>query len=45
MKVAFDVDDTLLVPSVAGGFPVDTPNHDVIAIYRWFQAQGHHMII
>lgn len=45
MKIAFDVDDTLLVPSVATGFPVDTPNHEVIAIYRWFQAQGHHMII
>lgn len=45
MKVAFDVDDTLIVPAVATGFPIDTPNYEVIALYRWFQAQGHHMII
>jgi len=45
MKIAFDVDDTLLVPSVASGFPTDTPNYDTIALYKWFQAQGHYMII
>lgn len=45
MKIAFDVDDTLLVPSVASGFGRDTPNYEVIAVYRWFQAQGHTMII
>lgn len=45
MKVAFDVDDTLLVPSVASGFGRDTPNYENIAVYRWFQAQGHTMII
>lgn len=45
MKIAFDVDDTLLVPSVAGGFGRDTPNYDTIALYKWFQAQGNHMII
>lgn len=45
MKIAFDVDDTLLTPSVATGFPVDTPNYEVIALYKWFQSQGHHMII
>ena len=44
MKIAFDVDDTLIVPSVVTG-SVDTPNYETIAIYRWFQAQGHHMII
>lgn len=45
MKVAFDVDDTLLVPAVATGFDRDTPNYDTIALYKWFQAQGCHMII
>lgn len=45
LKIAFDVDDCLLVPSVASGFPRDTPNYEVIAIYRWLQAQGHYMII
>ena len=45
MKIAFDVDDTLIIPSVATGFPTDTPNYEVIALYRWFQAQGHYMII
>ena len=45
MKIAFDVDDTLIVPSVATGFPTDTPNYEVISLYQWFQAQGNHMII
>lgn len=45
MKIAFDVDDTLLVPSVASGFGRDTPNYEVIALYKWFQSQGHYMII
>lgn len=45
MNVAFDVDDTLIIPNVATGFPQDTPNYETIAVFRWFQAQGHHMII
>jgi hypothetical protein len=45
MKVAFDVDDTLIVPSVATGLPADTPNYDTIALYKWFKAQGFYMII
>lgn len=45
MKIAFDVDDTLIVPCVATGFDRDTPNYDTIALYKWFQAQGYHMII
>jgi hypothetical protein len=47
MNIAFDVDDCLIVPSVAlnidGGR--DTPNYETIAVYRWFQAQGNYMII
>lgn len=45
MKIAFDTDDTLIIPSVATGFDRDTPNYENIAIYKWFQSQGHHMII
>lgn len=44
MKIAFDVDDTLIIPSVVTG-DRDIPNYETIAIYRWFQAQGSHMII
>jgi hypothetical protein len=45
MIIAFDVDDTLLIPSVATGLSVDTPNYETIAIYKWFQSQGHYMIV
>ena len=45
LKIAFDVDDTLIIPSVATGLDIDTPNYDTIALYRWFQAQGNYMII
>lgn len=45
MKIAFDVDDTLIIPSVATGFDRDTPNYDTIALFKWFQAQGHEMFI
>lgn len=45
MKIAFDVDDTLIIPAVATQYDRDVPNYDVINLYRWFQAQGFHMII
>ena len=45
MIIAFDVDDTLIVPCIVTGLDVDTPNYEVIAIYKWFQKQGHTMII
>jgi len=45
MIIAFDVDDTLIVPSVASGAATDTPNYENIAVYRWFQSQGNRMII
>ena len=44
MNIALDVDDTLIVPSVVTGNR-DTPNYDTIALYKWFQSEGHHMII
>lgn len=45
MIIAFDVDDTLIIPAVATGLDQDTPNYEVIEIYKWFQKQGHTMII
>ncbi len=41
MKIAFDIDDTLIVPSVVTGLGYETPNYENIAIFRWFQAQGY----
>ena len=45
MIVAFDVDDTLIVPSVALGFGNDVPNYEVIAIAMWHIAQGHTVVV
>ncbi|MFA5395714.1 MAG: hypothetical protein WC346_06815 [Methanogenium sp.] len=45
MKIAFDIDDTLLIPSVASGFDRDTPNYDTIGVYKWFQSQGNVMVL
>lgn len=44
MRIAFDIDDTLIVPSVVTG-DRDVPNYETIAIYKWFQSQGHVMIL
>lgn len=45
LVVAFDCDDTLIVPRVVTGLDYETPNYETIAIYKWFQAQGNTMII
>jgi hypothetical protein len=47
MKIAFDVDDTLIIPPEGQDWDSgrDIPNYDTIAIYNWFQKQGHYMII
>lgn len=45
LKIAFDIDDTILVPSVVAGFGNDTPNYETIAIFKWFQSQGHEMFL
>lgn len=45
LTIAFDVDDTLIVPAVATGFDRDTPNYDTVSLFKWFQAQGNRMII
>lgn len=44
LTVAFDVDDTLIIPSVVTGAR-DVPNFDTIAIFRWYEAQGAKMVI
>ena len=44
MRIAFDIDDTLIIPSVVTG-DRDVPNYDTIAIYKWFQSQGHEMYL
>ena len=43
--IAFDVDDTLIIPSIATSSDIDTPNYETIALFRWFQAQGNRMIV
>ena len=45
MNIAFDIDDTLIVPAVATGFDRDTPNYENIALFKWFQARGFTMIL
>lgn len=45
MRIAFDVDDTLIIPAVAMSMPSDTPNYELIAVYKWFQKQGHTMVV
>ncbi len=45
MIIAFDVDDTLILPPEATGFDRDIPNYELINIYRWFQKEGHRMIV
>lgn len=46
MKIAFDIDDTILIPSVANtGSHENIPNYEVIEVYRFFQRQGHWMIL
>lgn len=44
MKIAFDVDDTLIIPSVVTGGR-DIPNYETIAVFRYFQQLGYDMII
>ena len=44
LKVAFDVDDCILIPSVAAR-GLDVPNYETIAIFDWFKKQGHDIIV
>jgi len=45
LVIAFDVDDTLIIPNIVTGLDIDTPNYETIALYRWFQNQGYYMIV
>ena len=37
----FDIDDTLIIPSVALGISEDAINYKNVAVFKWFQEQGH----
>lgn len=45
LTIAFDIDDTLIVPCVATGSDRDTPNYENIAIFKYFQKLGCNMIL
>ena len=45
LRIAFDIDDTLLIPECASGVGMEIPNYEVVNLYLWFQRQGHYMII
>ena len=45
LAISFDIDDTLIVPSIATGLDIDTPNYETIAVYKYFQNQGCYMIL
>ena len=48
LVVAFDVDDTLLIPNVAmeeSEFDEWNPHYKNINAYKWFQSQWYYMII
>lgn len=45
MRIAFDIDDTILIPSVVSASGDNVPNYEVIAVLRWFQSQGHDIIL
>jgi hypothetical protein len=44
-KVAFDLDDTLIIPPLATGWTFDAPNYEAIKLYTTLQQQGCYMII
>jgi len=44
--IAFDVDDTLIIPAIAStGFDSDIPNYETIDLFHWYERQGHRMIV
>ena len=43
MKVAFDIDDTLMKVRSADGVPV--PDYDLIQVLRWFAQNGDDVIV
>jgi phosphoserine phosphatase len=45
LKIAWDVDDTLIIPPCVNGTNIDIPRYDTIQLYKWFQDQGNYMII
>lgn len=44
MKIAFDIDDTLIIPSVVTGTE-NKPHEEHVALYKAFQSLGCQMIL
>lgn len=45
MRIAFDIDDTLLIPGIVSESGENVPNYEVIAVLRFFQSQGHEIVL
>jgi len=45
LTIGFDIDDTILIPGIVTESGREAPNYEVIAVYRFFQEQGHHMVL
>ena len=45
MIVAFDVDDKLLTHKVGERGYNDTPNYEILNIYKWFEKNGDRIIV
>jgi hypothetical protein len=45
IRIAFDVDDTLIIPPLATGLSMNVPNYENIRIYKHFQSLGCYMIL
>lgn len=44
-RIAFDVDDTLIIPPIATWELEETPNWDMVKLYKLLQKQGYYMIV
>lgn len=45
LVIAWDVDDTLIIPARVTGLPTDTPHYENIAVLKWFQRNGHEVVV
>lgn len=45
MKIAFDIDDTLIIPPIATWELEETPNYKIISILKWFKEQWAYIIL
>ncbi len=45
MKIACDIDDTLIIPAIASDNWEITPNYKIISILKWFKEQWAYIIL